>query len=483
MLRRTLPLIVSTAVFALSGYAVNVFLGRHLGPADYGIIGLLTSLMSGLNTMQVSGVPQAVSKFTAETPDRADDLLVTGIRLQTWITTGLVVVCAGASPLLARVFHDHRLVPYLLITALVFPGYGLFAVYAGYYNGLHRFGRQAIINASYAIAKVVLVIALALVFGLVGALVGYALATVVAVVVAFRPAHRVEPYDSRLLLGLSAPLVVFSGLTFLQYSIDLFTVKAAVHAPSATGYYVAAQNISVLPYLGLAALAQVVLPTVSRLMAEEGREATGKAVGQALRHLLLLLLPATALIVGSAPELLRLIFGSAYLPAVPTLRVMVVGYVAVTAFALLASVLNGAGRAKTAMTLAAIGVAVTLALCLVLVPHHGTIAAAASMGAGAAVSAAGAGIAIWRLVAVSLPIVSVLRIGAAAGVVLGLAWITVPTWALPLWWLGLLVLDGLLLLVTGEFTRSEKSQLGALLRKVRPRERAGTNPELRDPRD
>lgn len=477
ILRRSFPLIASTVVFAISGYAVNVFLGRHLGPADYGVFGLLTSIMSGLNVMQVSGPPQAMSKFIAEDVTHSDDVLVAGARLQVWFGLALVAICAAVSPGLATLFHDSRLVPYLLITALVFPGYGLFAAYAGYYNGLHRFGRQACVNAAYALAKLVLVIALALILGLAGALIGYVLATVVAVLAGFHPAKRRNVFESRRLMALSRPLVVFSALSFLQYSVDLFTVKAVVHAPAATGYYVAAQNISVIPYLGLAALAQVLLPTVSRLLAVEGREAAGLAVGNAMRLLLLLLLPVTALIIGSAPEVLRLLFGAAYAPAAPTLRVMAFGYVAVTAFAQLASVLNGAGRATATMTFAGIGLAVTFAMCVILVPHHGLVAAAASTGTGAAVATLCAAVATRRLVPVSLGAVSTLRILVGTGVVLALAWLPVPTWALVPWWPALLVLYGTLLLLLGEFSPAERQQVRTLLRVPRRRAREGTTPD------
>ncbi len=463
MLRRTLPLILSTAAFVVSSYAANVWLGRHLGPADYGVLGVVTSLISAFNVMQVSGVPQAMSKFIAEDTDHGDDILAAGLKLQLLLSAVLMVVFAGVGPLLARLFHDPAITGYMLVAAFVLPGYALFTAFGGYYNGLHRFGRQARINATYAVAKVALIIGLAIQFGLVGALLGYAISPVVALITGLHQPHRTYTFDVRKLVRLSAPLVVFAGLSLLQYSVDLFTVKAVVHAKATAGYYVAAQSIAIIPFLGLAALGQVLLPSVSRLLAEGRRDDAAAAVAQMVRYLLMLLLPATALIAGSAPALVRLLFGHAYVPAAPSLRLLVTGYIAVTAFALFASVLNGAGRATTAMRLAGVALIVTFVLCVVLVPPFKLLGAAASTGVGALVATIGAAITTRRMLAFRISALSLARIALASTVVLALAWLPVPPALLPLSWLGLALLYAVLLMVGGEISAHERQQALAMV--------------------
>lgn len=463
MLRRSLPLILSTAAFAVSSYAVNVFLARHLGPSKYGTIGLLTTLMTALNVVQATGIPQAMSKLIAGDAPHADDILAAGGRLQIWTSLALMTLFIALSPALAALFHDHRLVVYIAVISCTLPGYGRFTAYAGYFNGLHQFARQAWIMASYAIAKVVLVVVLGLEFGLFGAVLGYALSPQPAVVVSFHRGRAQGTFERSILNQLARPLVIFAVLTLLQYNVDLFTIKVVAHSKATAGFYVAAQNVSIIPLLGLGAMAQVVLPSVSRLVSGgEYKRAAGPVSG-ALRQLLMVLLPATALIVGSAPGVLRLLFGAAYLPATNTLRVMATSYMAVTVFALLASVLNGAGRVWTACYLAAAGVAVTLVLCIALVPHFGMVSAAASVGGGALVATVGAAVAVLRLVPARVGPLTFLRTIGASGAVLALAWVRVPVAALPLWWLALALVYGLLLLVTGEITRDERKAVWRLL--------------------
>jgi stage V sporulation protein B len=469
VLRRSLPLVLSTALFVLSSYATNVLLGRHLGPAQYGVFGLITSLMSALNVMQTTGVPQAMAKFVAEDEDNADDVLAGGLRLQMGLSVTLMALLVGLGPALSRLFHEHSLTGYLAIAAFILPGYGLFAVYAGYNNGLHRFTRTARINGSYAVAKVALVVVLVLRYGLAGALVGLAVAAAVAFAVGRQRARPHGRFPRRQLLDLSAPLVAFSVLQLLQYSVDLFTVKAVVHSSAASGYYVAAQNISVIPFLGLAAINQVVLPSVSRALSVQGSGGAGQAVGQAIRYELLLLLPATALIVGSAPEVVDAIFGHAYAPAGVVLRILATSYVFVTGFSLLASILGGAGRAKDVMALAAVALLTTLVLCVALVPEFGLKAAATSVGVGAAVATIGALLRVRRLLPFALPRASVVRIVVGVTGVLGLAWVPVPSYAIVVTWPVIVMLFAGWLLVAGEISAAERSQLRGLLRRGGPR--------------
>jgi O-antigen/teichoic acid export membrane protein len=457
------PLILSAVAFVVSSYAINVWLGRHLGPADYGVLGVVTSLMSALNVMQVSGVPQAMSKFIAEDAEHADEILRAGVKFQLLLSGLLIAVFVGLSPLLAVLFHEPALVRYILLTAVVLPGYGLFTVYGGYYNGLHRFGRQARIAAAYAAAKFVLIILLAVKYGLAGALVGYALSPLFAAAVGFRRPKVSSQFDVGKLARLSLPLIGFAALSLLQYSVDLYSVKAVIHSKVSAGYYVAAQSVSVIPFLGLTALSQVLLPSVSRFLAADRRDEASAAVVGALRYLLLLLVPASALIAGSAPAVMRLLFGATYAPAAPVLRVLVVGYMAVTTFGLLGSVLNGAGRAKAAMGAAGVGLVATLGLCVWWVPAFGLVGAAAAMGTGAACTALGAIIVAKQIVALHLNWLSLLRIVGAGGVVLALAWVPVPPPALLLSWPVLAIVYGVLLVVTREITAAERRQVRHLL--------------------
>src|ERR1700760_1419286 len=79
-------LTLSGLAFLLSGYATNVWLGRRLGPHDYGRYGVIITLISSVNVMQVAGLPQALSRFVSEGRHPPDRLPITGLRIQAVVT-------------------------------------------------------------------------------------------------------------------------------------------------------------------------------------------------------------------------------------------------------------------------------------------------------------------------------------------------------------------------------------------------------------
>ena len=47
--RGTLYLMIASAIFLVSSYVVHFGLGRHLGPEDYGLFGVVLALMTTIN--------------------------------------------------------------------------------------------------------------------------------------------------------------------------------------------------------------------------------------------------------------------------------------------------------------------------------------------------------------------------------------------------------------------------------------------------
>lgn len=57
---------ISQTVFILSGYIINFWLAGYLGPENYGIYGVIISLITIIELIPTSGFPQAISKYCAE---------------------------------------------------------------------------------------------------------------------------------------------------------------------------------------------------------------------------------------------------------------------------------------------------------------------------------------------------------------------------------------------------------------------------------
>ena len=71
----TIYLMFAQAAFVASGYAIHIGLARLLGPSDYGIYAVVISLMTMVNLILTTGIPQAVSKYVAHEDGSAEDII------------------------------------------------------------------------------------------------------------------------------------------------------------------------------------------------------------------------------------------------------------------------------------------------------------------------------------------------------------------------------------------------------------------------
>jgi O-antigen/teichoic acid export membrane protein len=451
---------ISSLLFLVSGYLTNIWLGRNLGPSMYGIYGVLISLMTAMNIMQISGVPQAVSKFSAEKHNNPEDVLKSGLQVQLCLTLMIGLVFFLSAPIISIIFHDNRFLWYVREASLIFPVYGIFALFSGYYNGIRNFHRQAIINIAYSISKVVLVILFAAAFSLYGAILGFILSPFIALLFGLNFPKSSSYFPRRRIILYSLPLIGFAVLTTLQLSVDLFSLKALTSDSKLSGYYTVAQNIEIIPLFGLGVIGQVILPNVSHELSLGKIESSRIMIKNSLRLLLILLLPITTMLFVTASNIIQILFGTSYLEATRPLKILLIGYIFLTIFTLLASILNGAGRAKISMVISGIGLALSILSCLILIPRYGMAGAATGSLIGSVISSLSALAYTLYTFKVSIPLFRLARIllGALAIFIAG-ALTSVPLLLLPAEYLMLCVLYITVLMLVGEISKHDRAYI------------------------
>lgn len=413
---------LASGIFMASGYVVNVWLGRLLGPEDYGRFGVAISLLTILNVVQ-GAVPQAVARATAQDPASADGTLRRGVELQ--LGTALLLMVGlgfGAWPI-AGLLGDPQLVGPLLLCALVLPPYGLLTLLIGFHNGRRFYTRQAITQATYAVTKAVGAIGLAYAFKLPGALVGYIVAACLGVMVGW---HRLwaprSSVSSRQLVRFAGPLSVYALASTGLMSVDIFFVKAMVASPDAAGYYAAGQNIARIPLFLVAGLAAIILPAVAGA-GRRGVEATAATASRALRWALIIVIPMAAIILATSTPLAELVYSASYRPAGAVLAVLSPAMAALAMASIVAGILGGVGRVASPASFSVAGLAVTAVACLVLTPLAGVEGAATATLIGSLVALTGMALTLWRTIPGSLPLASLVRVGIVSIVVGSVAWL------------------------------------------------------------
>ena len=129
--RGVLYLMAANIVYLSTGYLIHVGLARILGPASYGIFGVVIYLFTLGDTVLNSGVPGAASKYIAEDNSKAIAIKNKALKMQLFLAFAMFAIFFLLARVFANVLGDSELTLYIRISALIIPAASLFWLYRG----------------------------------------------------------------------------------------------------------------------------------------------------------------------------------------------------------------------------------------------------------------------------------------------------------------------------------------------------------------
>jgi O-antigen/teichoic acid export membrane protein len=350
-------------------------------------------------------------------------------------------------------------------------------------TGRGAFSQRALPTAARMLGRMVLIFVLVglglSITGAVLASIGASIVQLLTARIFVRPKLLGKPVlPAGLLAGYALPLFLFGVGMRLFNQLGLWMVKGLGQDPAMAGFYGAAQNLTAVPSLFAISLAPLLLATLSRLFREQQTEQAQTMMQQGMR-LILCMLPFAGLAAGSAPEIMALIYGRAFLPAAPMLALLIFAAVALAMVTVTGGMLTAASRPAWSFALTWPLMPLAFAALLVVIPRFGATGAAAVTTILAYGGAVAMMLGVYR------------RCGAApkAGTVIRTFVVTVLAFALSLAWhtRGLWVIAEIVvvacaillgLLALGELTSQDLAFAQSLFSKRRPRLPAATELDL-----
>jgi O-antigen/teichoic acid export membrane protein len=378
---RVLGSLGAQLLLVLSGAASTVIVARLTGTHGAGAysvavqIGALVVIGGGL------GIDFGLIYFAARDrmsqADLAPTLLWFGVAWGALLAAGGYVVALALGGSLLKGVGDA-----VILASVAAVPFALAVRYLRYFllgrNQLLPFNA---VNVVLALAWVIFV-AVAVVLirgGVAGAVWAYAAANLVAfaAALAFVPAAVAVPNARRALIALRT-LAAFglraqlsTVLQFFSYRFDLFLLNATAGLGAAGIYSVAtllAESVWYIP----SAVGLVLAPRVAAGVEGDDDDVTAAIC----RATTLVSLAGAAIIATLAPLLVWLLFGSAFLPAVVPLWVLLPGVVALGLDKPIASYQLGRGRPQISLYVALLATPITIAAYVLLIPRYGIVGAA-----------------------------------------------------------------------------------------------------------
>lgn len=371
-----------------STFVLGVLLARHLGPADYGVYGLVIALSALALNIVLFGMPQLAVREMAARTARGDDAGVHGLVASfgrfTLASCAVATLAAVAAALAFAGPGEDRLVA---IGVALTVALGLTALVASCLRGLGRlFEGQFMDILGRPVAALVLVGLLLLAGRRIDALDALSVQLVVggaaAIVSLFwlwralpaRPA-TVPPIAARSWLGQAAPLGIVDILRTFDGTYALILMSWLASAAE-LGVFRVALAANVLASLPITAIHVVLAPRVATLFAQRDTAALQPLLRTVSLAMVAALVPALLVLVAFGRPLVVLVFGAAYADAATALAILCAGQLLFGLFGMGPILLAMANAERPLVRIYLVAVAAGVASALALIPLYGTIGAA-----------------------------------------------------------------------------------------------------------
>ncbi len=374
-----LSILTADGLYVPTSLVIAAFLARRLGPADYGLFVLATTIATWIEWTLASLFARASIRQVAAASDwRTPAATLLRASLTVGLATGAVMWLLAAP--IAHVMGEDALRGVLRVAAFNAPCFALALAHRFVLTGVGRFGARAVASAARSTGRLVLVLILVWAgWGVRGAVAATIAAWAIELAVArwFVRPRLTAPSGLawRELVQLAAPLFAAGISSRLFERMGLFCLQALCGRPADTGTYGAAQSLATLPSLITTAFAPVLLSIVTRLLTAGQAEDARRVASQALRCVLWLA-PVAAAIAGAAPDVVRVVFGNNFPGAAPILAILCIASLANVVLALTSTLLAAFNRAALALIVTAPLVPLALVGYLQVIPQFGGVGAA-----------------------------------------------------------------------------------------------------------
>lgn len=384
--------LLNTAAGLLSlaaGLGSSVIVARLLGVEGAGIVAYALWIMSVATLVSGLGIPQTLLRFIARTDGTADkpaglaNVLTKAFTLSTLSLAAAMLAYAGWLWLDGDVAHA------LIWSAstLLFVAYAYSTMSLAAAEGLGRFRESTFYASLGCVIQPLAILAGSLLLGPAGAILGHVLRHVPQALslrrymVPPRPATEVcAPVVTPVMKSYARDNWLSGGLSAVLSSRIELAIIGFYFALADVGYYAIGITMTGMVIQVALFLIATLVPYLGHHFDRGDVPALSRVYNRSLLGLVLVLAPIGFGGAAIAPQLIPMLFGAEFEPAVGVSVVLLVFCVSQAIEYVPSRLLLAAERSRDALVLSIVGGLVSVALLLLVVPHYGGIGAAWAKG-------------------------------------------------------------------------------------------------------
>lgn len=324
--KNTAWLVIGQSASRLIRAVIVIYAARILGAASWGAFSYALGVATFLTIFSDIGINALITKEASQKPELKERYLATAFFTKLALLTTLTTVTILAAPHLAKISEAKGLIPILLF---VFA----FDTLRDLSSAVCRALEKMEIEAGLLIFTNAAIVALGLLFlsyfkTSMALAFAYAIGSGLGLLAAFIAlrSHFVNLIKNfrRDLIGpiikTAWPFGLLGIMGILMLNTDII-VLGWLETPVKIGYYAAAQKLTQLLYVIPSLIGISIFPVMTRLV-KISPALVKSILEKSVALIILAAVPLAAIGIIFAPLIINLIFGAAYAPAVPTLRIL-----------------------------------------------------------------------------------------------------------------------------------------------------------------
>ena len=384
MVASTISLGTFSLINSALGLVGTIIIARYLAPQEYGILILISVLVSFLSQVSTFGLETAVPWFIAGAEQESSKERYFGtavmLRIITIIVTSLIAWFGG--PWLRLLFGQSLLPQYFVFVPFLFALDSFKALLRSTLQGYLLFFRMGITDSIISFTKLILYVILIYVIHtpLYGFLLAGAFSTILACLYAIlsipiRKKIAIQVEALKELVRFGYPLQVNDLLHFIYSRIDTVAV-AAFLGPAEIALYEVARKIPDNLRTLYDPFSSVYYPFIAKRYQLKGRKDASVFLNDAVRFVAFVTLFGTAIAVLFGRDILQLVFSSKYSAAAPFFVILMLNLSVALVSNVMGTTLVATGDSQKPMFINVFNAIASWAGSLLLVPRFGLMGAA-----------------------------------------------------------------------------------------------------------
>lgn len=381
---------ISLATASLSHLLLRIILGRELGPSGLGVYTLVFTIYIFGMQFAAFGISAALTKYVAEFSDNL-------IKTKEYITSGMIgsvatgsamglVLYLTANIISINIFDISEMSYLLKITAFCFPFIAVHKTVLGALNGFRSMKVFAFLNVVLNIVMLLISVFLVLFLDMnvTGAVLGFVIPTVFLGIISvfFVRSDLILPNKSFLQNGILMDVLHFgffvvlgNSIGYIYTHIDSLMIGYYLNETDVGIYAVASiivQGITLIP----SAIQRVTSPIIAKKHAKREYKSIVRLLKSVTFKVFLTSLFLSLFIIFFGKMLILTIFGNVFLPAYPSLIILLIGYTIYSTYMSIGTFYSSIGHLKIFYKTALISAILNVVMNIVFIPKYGIVGAA-----------------------------------------------------------------------------------------------------------